>query len=92
MARFRHPFKRRPRPEVHGALQRALEAITGQTFESPEQLESHLRERRLGGDRRARVAFESESEARRGAAPLRIRYSMRIGTDAEKSRPSGVSP
>lgn len=46
MARFGHPFKRRPRPEVHGALQRALEAITGQTFESPEQLESHLRERR----------------------------------------------
>jgi HEAT repeat protein len=43
MTKFGHPNKQRPRPEVVQALVASLEAITGDRFKAPEDLEEYLK-------------------------------------------------
>jgi hypothetical protein len=42
LAKFGHPDKRRPRPEVVEALRDMLRSVTGETFESPAALAAYL--------------------------------------------------
>lgn len=42
MVRFGHPYKQKPRPDVFHALSKALVAITGRSFDSPDALAAFL--------------------------------------------------
>jgi hypothetical protein len=79
MAKFGHPNKQRPRPELVNALVGALEAITGEKFKTPDDLAAFL-------DRPDVQANIAKSERKRAVA-IDPRRSIR---DAQKGM-RGVS-
>jgi HEAT repeat protein len=84
-AKFGHPNKQRPRPEVVKALTEALAAITGETFKAPADLAEYLRR----PDVEANMVRSSRRQAPLADARKAVRDAQRAlrGTSFETIAP-----